>query len=110
MSVRVAVLRSRFACKLFLLGALGHGKGIHDGFGRVAGNASAMRSRQIHTSFDSSVVHPSSIHLFCSRSYLSMHWNAGMLSKLIPGVDRGMRKGSPSFAVFSSPPIGLHRP
>ena len=40
----------------------------------------------------------------------SMHLNAGMLSKLIPGVDRGMRKGSPGFAVFSSPPIRLHRP
>jgi hypothetical protein len=47
----VAVLRSRFGCKLFLLGALGHGKGIHDGFGRVVGNASAMRSRQIHGLF-----------------------------------------------------------
>ena len=78
--------------------------------GRVVGNASAMRSRQIHTSFDGSVVHPSSIHLFCSRSYLSMHWNTGMLSKLILGVDRGTRKGSPSFVMFSSPPIGPHRP
>ena len=79
MSVAVAVLRSRFGCKLFLLGALGHGKGIHDGFGRIVGNASAMRSRQIHTSFDGSVVHPSSIHLFCSRSYLSKYRNAGLL-------------------------------
>jgi hypothetical protein len=112
MSVGVAVLGSRFGCKLFLLRALGHGKGIHDGFGRVAGNASAMQSRQIHTSFDGSVVHPlaSSIHLFCSRSYLSMHRNAGMLSKLIPCVDRGTRKGSPSFAMFPSPPISPHYP
>ena len=44
------------------------------------------------------------------QSAYSMHRNAGMLSKLIPGVDRGMRKGSPRFPVFSSPPIGLHRP
>ena len=34
----------------------------------------------------------------------------GMLSKLIPGVDRGMGKDSPSLVVFSSPPIGPHRP
>ena len=51
-----------------------------------------------------------SLQPFSRQSAYSMYRNAGMLSKLIPGVDRGMRKGSPRFPVFSSPPIGLHRP
>ena len=50
-----------------------------------------------------------SLQPFSQQSAYSMHRNAGMLSKLIPGVDRGVRKGSPSLAVFSSPPIGPHR-
>jgi len=45
-----------------------------------------------------------SLQPFSRQSAYSMHRNAGMLSKLIPGVDRGMRKGSPRFPVFSSPP------
>ena len=53
--------------------------------------------------------HHRSLQPFSRQSASSMHRNAGMLSKLIPGVDRGMEKGSPSLAVFSAPPIGLHR-
>ena len=43
-AVGVPVLGSRFRCKLVLLRALGHDKGIHDSCGGVVGNAAAMCS------------------------------------------------------------------
>jgi hypothetical protein len=63
----------------------------------------------LNTGIQSVTMHHS-LQPFSRQSAESMHRNAGMLSKLIPGVDRGTRKGYPSFAMFSSPPIGLHRP
>ena len=74
-----------------MLRQLGHDdKGIHDGFGGVVTNASAMSSWRMHASFDSSVVLPTAIHQFCPRSHRSMYQNAGVPRSLIPGMGSGV--------------------
>ena len=110
MSVRAPVLRSQFRCKLFLLGAPGHGLGFHDGLGEYVGLVHPKDLTALPAQYRHPIGHHRSLHPFSRQSAGSMHRNAGMLSKLIPGVDRGTRKGSPSFVMFSSPPIGPHRP
>ena len=110
MSVRAPVLRSQFRCKLFLLGAPGHGLGFHDGLGEYVGCVHPKDLTAIPAQYMLPIRHRRCLRLVSVQIAFILHQDARMLRKLILGVDRGMRKGSLSFAVFSSPPIGLHRP
>ena len=75
-----------------MLGPLGHGKGIHDGFAGVVGIMLLRCSHEVYTSFDSSVFHPPSIHVFCPRPYLSKYRDAraGLPRELILGIASGV--------------------
>ena len=110
MSVRVPVLRSQFRCKLFLLGAPGHGLGFHDGLGEYVGLVHPKDLTALPAQYRHPIGHHRCYRSFSRASLCMAQEMAVVLGKLIPGVDRGMEKGSLSFAVFSSPPIGLHRP
>ena len=110
MSVAVSVLGGRSGGKLLLLAAPGHGKGKYDANGGCVGCVHPKDLTAIPAQYMHPIRHCRCLRLVSVQIAFILHRDAGMLRKLIPGVDRGMRKGSPSFAVFSSPPIGLHRP
>ena len=93
-----------------VLGGRSGGKGKYDANGGCAGCVHPKDLTALPAQYRHPTGHHRSLQPLSLQLAYGIHWNAGMLSKLILGVDRGMRKGSPSFAVFSSPRIGLHLP